>query len=198
MTKQRVLFRGIAVCLSHFSYYCIPSSSLYLSHPLILLLSLLFRTDHVLVGRGRRRCPSAAVCQRKRSAVLLIASTRWWVSYRETLYIKYKLYIAIHEIFKVPCTHQGFLEDQSLTFSIAEVDGALPWKSEWLTRSGFQVEGSELKKIRPNSRVYQRYYLLDAGLQALCWEPSKKESDKARISLASIREVSVQGTEKPF
>ncbi|XP_028284322.1 inactive phospholipase C-like protein 2 isoform X2 [Parambassis ranga] len=51
------------------------------------------------------------------------------------------------------------------------------------------VEGSELKKIRPNSRVYQRYYLLDAGLQALCWEPSKKESDKARICLASIREV---------
>uniref|UniRef100_A0A671Y499 Phosphoinositide phospholipase C n=1 Tax=Sparus aurata TaxID=8175 RepID=A0A671Y499_SPAAU len=51
------------------------------------------------------------------------------------------------------------------------------------------VEGSELKKVRTNSRVYQRYYLLDAGLQALCWEPSKKESDKARISLASIREV---------
>ncbi|KAG7500681.1 inactive phospholipase C 2 [Solea senegalensis] len=51
------------------------------------------------------------------------------------------------------------------------------------------VEGSELKKIRPNSRVYQRYYMLDAGLQALCWEPSKKESDKARISLSSIREV---------
>ncbi|KAA8586004.1 hypothetical protein FQN60_007573, partial [Etheostoma spectabile] len=51
------------------------------------------------------------------------------------------------------------------------------------------VEGIELRKIRTNSRVYQRYYLLDAGLQALCWEPSKKESDKARISLASIREV---------
>lgn len=55
--------------------------------------------------------------------------------------------------------------------------------------SCFQVEGSELKKVRTNSRVYQRYYLLDTGLQALCWEPSKKESDKARISLASIREV---------
>uniref|UniRef100_A0A7N6F9U1 Phosphoinositide phospholipase C n=1 Tax=Anabas testudineus TaxID=64144 RepID=A0A7N6F9U1_ANATE len=51
------------------------------------------------------------------------------------------------------------------------------------------VEGSELKKIRTNSRVYQRYYLLDTGLQALCWEPSKKESDKARIFLASVREV---------
>ncbi|KAM6958877.1 inactive phospholipase C-like protein 2 [Aplochiton taeniatus] len=51
------------------------------------------------------------------------------------------------------------------------------------------VEGSELRKVRSNSRVYQRYYLLDAGLQALSWEPSKKESDKARISVPSIREV---------
>lgn len=54
-----------------------------------------------------------------------------------------------------------------------------------------QVEGSELKKVRPGSRIYQRYYLLDAGLQALCWEPSKKESDKARIRLDCIREVSL-------
>ncbi|XP_072303376.1 inactive phospholipase C-like protein 2 [Eucyclogobius newberryi] len=51
------------------------------------------------------------------------------------------------------------------------------------------VEGSELKKVRPNSRVYNRYFLLDTGLQALCWEPSKKESYKARISLESVREV---------
>lgn len=68
-------------------------------------------------------------------------------------------------------------------------------EDQWVTTSSIsclQVEGSELKKIRTNSRVYQRYYLLDTGLQALCWEPSKKESDKARISLASIREVSDQ------
>lgn len=155
--------------------------------------------DHVLVGRRRRLCPSAAVCQRKRSAVLLIASTRWWVSYRESLYIKYKLYIAVHEIFKVVSMHQGFRVDQSLTFqhSWSRLSSTLK-VSEWLTISGFQVEGSELKKIRPNSRVYQRYYLLDAGLQALCWEPSKKESDKARISLSSIREVSVQEKGKTF
>ncbi|XP_044026993.1 inactive phospholipase C-like protein 2 isoform X2 [Siniperca chuatsi] len=95
---------------------------------------------HVLVGRGRRQCPSVAACQRRRLAVLQTVSTPWWVSHSVTLYIKY-------------------------------------------------VEGSELKKIRTNSRVYQRYYLLDTGLQALCWEPSKKESDKARISLASIREI---------
>ncbi|XP_062302202.1 inactive phospholipase C-like protein 2 [Osmerus eperlanus] len=51
------------------------------------------------------------------------------------------------------------------------------------------VEGSELRKVRSNSRVYQRYFLLEAGLQALRWEPSKKESDKACIPVPSIREV---------
>uniref|UniRef100_A0A4W5M2Q8 Phosphoinositide phospholipase C n=1 Tax=Hucho hucho TaxID=62062 RepID=A0A4W5M2Q8_9TELE len=51
------------------------------------------------------------------------------------------------------------------------------------------VRGTELRKVRSNSRVYQRYYLLESGLQALRWEPSKKESDKARIAVSSIREV---------
>lgn len=51
------------------------------------------------------------------------------------------------------------------------------------------VEGTELKKVRPSSRIYHRYFLLDSGLTALCWEPSKKESDKARISLDTVREV---------
>ncbi|KAL0961839.1 hypothetical protein UPYG_G00332340 [Umbra pygmaea] len=51
------------------------------------------------------------------------------------------------------------------------------------------VEGTELRKVRSSSRVYQRYYLLESGLQALRWEPSKKESDKARIAIPSIKEV---------
>ncbi|XP_021428249.2 inactive phospholipase C-like protein 2 isoform X1 [Oncorhynchus mykiss] len=51
------------------------------------------------------------------------------------------------------------------------------------------VRGTELRKVRSNSRVYQRYYLLESSLQALRWEPSKKESDKARIAVSSIREV---------
>nr|XP_046183023.1 inactive phospholipase C-like protein 2 [Oncorhynchus gorbuscha] len=51
------------------------------------------------------------------------------------------------------------------------------------------VRGTELRKVRSNSRVYQRYYLLESSLQALRWEPSKKESDKARIAVPSIREV---------
>lgn len=52
------------------------------------------------------------------------------------------------------------------------------------------MEGTEFRKVRSNSRVYQRYYLLESDLQALRWEPSKKESDKARIAVSSVREVS--------
>ncbi|XP_077086038.1 inactive phospholipase C-like protein 2 [Siphateles boraxobius] len=51
------------------------------------------------------------------------------------------------------------------------------------------VDGSELRKVRSNSRVYQRYFLLDADMQSLRWEPSKKESDKAKIDIKSIKEV---------
>lgn len=51
------------------------------------------------------------------------------------------------------------------------------------------VEGTELKKVRSNSRVYHRYFLLDADMQSLRWEPSKKESDKAKIDVKSIKEV---------
>lgn len=96
--------------------------------------------------------------------------------------------------------HQELLLDyRLLSLSSPPVEFVQELKSELLSEScpfGFQVEGSELKKIRTNSRVYQRYYLLDTGLQALCWEPSKKESDKARISLDSIREVGVASKSK--
>ncbi|XP_059331849.1 inactive phospholipase C-like protein 2 isoform X1 [Ammospiza nelsoni] len=51
------------------------------------------------------------------------------------------------------------------------------------------VEGSELKKVRSNSRVYHRYFLLDADMQSLRWEPSKKDSEKAKIDIKSIKEV---------
>lgn len=78
-----------------------PSPPLHLHRPFMLPSSLLIRMDPVLVGRGRRQCPSAAACQRRRSAVLQTVSTPWWVSYSVTLYIKYTLYIPVHEILNV-------------------------------------------------------------------------------------------------
>ncbi|XP_032806858.2 inactive phospholipase C-like protein 2 isoform X1 [Petromyzon marinus] len=50
-------------------------------------------------------------------------------------------------------------------------------------------EGSELKKVRSNSRIYQRLFLLESDLQHLRWEPSKKDLDKARLEVRSIKEV---------
>ncbi|KAF7216245.1 inactive phospholipase C-like protein 1 [Nothobranchius furzeri] len=53
----------------------------------------------------------------------------------------------------------------------------------------FMQGGCELKKIRPNSRVYCRFYTLDTDLSCLHWEPSKKDADRARLDVFSIREV---------
>lgn len=49
--------------------------------------------------------------------------------------------------------------------------------------------GCELKKIRPNSRVYCRFYTLDLDHSCLRWEPSKKDGDRAKLDISSIREV---------
>lgn len=53
----------------------------------------------------------------------------------------------------------------------------------------FMQGGCELKKVRPNSRVYCRFYTLDPDLSYLRWEPSKKDGDRARLDVSSIREV---------
>ncbi|XP_054642537.1 inactive phospholipase C-like protein 1 [Dunckerocampus dactyliophorus] len=53
----------------------------------------------------------------------------------------------------------------------------------------FMQGGCELKKVRPNSRVYCRFYTLEADLSCLRWEPSKKDGEKARLDVCSIREV---------
>uniref|UniRef100_A0A673AR34 Phosphoinositide phospholipase C n=1 Tax=Sphaeramia orbicularis TaxID=375764 RepID=A0A673AR34_9TELE len=53
----------------------------------------------------------------------------------------------------------------------------------------FMQGGCELKKIRPNSRVYCRFYTLESDLSCLRWEPSKKDGDRARLDVSSIREV---------
>ena len=44
----------------------------------------------------------------------------------------------------------------------------------------FMQNGSELMKIRSNSRQYQRFFYLDEDLSSLRWRPSSKKPDKAR------------------
>uniref|UniRef100_A0A4W4GSW2 Phosphoinositide phospholipase C n=1 Tax=Electrophorus electricus TaxID=8005 RepID=A0A4W4GSW2_ELEEL len=53
----------------------------------------------------------------------------------------------------------------------------------------FMQGGCELKKVRPNSRVYCRFYTLDAEQGCLRWEPSKKDTERARLDISAVREV---------
>ncbi|XP_034286042.1 inactive phospholipase C-like protein 1 isoform X1 [Pantherophis guttatus] len=53
----------------------------------------------------------------------------------------------------------------------------------------FMQAGCELKKVRQNSRIYNRFFTLDPDLQALRWEPSKKDSEKAKLDISAIKEI---------
>ncbi|KAG9477488.1 hypothetical protein GDO78_002729 [Eleutherodactylus coqui] len=53
----------------------------------------------------------------------------------------------------------------------------------------FMQGGCELKKVRPNSRIYSRFFTLDTDLQALRWEPSKKDPEKAKLDISAIKEI---------
>uniref|UniRef100_H2Z2T5 Phosphoinositide phospholipase C n=1 Tax=Ciona savignyi TaxID=51511 RepID=H2Z2T5_CIOSA len=46
--------------------------------------------------------------------------------------------------------------------------------------------GHQFVKMRSNSRVYNRLYWLDDANNCLRWEPSKKDSGKARIEISSV------------
>ncbi|KAJ1187393.1 hypothetical protein NDU88_004169 [Pleurodeles waltl] len=54
---------------------------------------------------------------------------------------------------------------------------------------GFMQGGCELKKVRSNSRIYSRFFTLDSDIQALRWEPSKKDPDKAKLDISAIKEI---------
>lgn len=53
----------------------------------------------------------------------------------------------------------------------------------------FMQNGSELMKIRSNSRQYQRFFFLDEDLSSLRWRPSSKKPDKARILIETVKEI---------
>nr|XP_034992649.1 inactive phospholipase C-like protein 1 isoform X1 [Zootoca vivipara] len=53
----------------------------------------------------------------------------------------------------------------------------------------FMQAGCELKKVRPNSRIYNRFFTLDTDSQVLRWEPSKKDPDKAILEISAVKEV---------
>lgn len=55
----------------------------------------------------------------------------------------------------------------------------------------FMITGSSLLKVRASSRQYRRYFTLEEDLSAIKWVPSSKKSNKARLSIRSIREIRI-------
>ncbi|KAK2188258.1 hypothetical protein NP493_138g02029 [Ridgeia piscesae] len=55
----------------------------------------------------------------------------------------------------------------------------------------YMQSGSELVKVRSNSRQYHRLFTIDKELTEIRWQPSSKKPHKARIPIDQIKEVRV-------
>ncbi|KAI1902480.1 hypothetical protein AGOR_G00045200 [Albula goreensis] len=83
-------------------------------------------------------------------------------------------------------TRQRRERKKTVSFSSMPADRKISGVSDCIAA---MVEGCELRKVRSNARVYHRYFMLDSDMRAIRWEPSKKESGKARMDISAIREV---------
>uniref|UniRef100_A0A4W2F4Z9 Phosphoinositide phospholipase C n=1 Tax=Bos indicus x Bos taurus TaxID=30522 RepID=A0A4W2F4Z9_BOBOX len=75
---------------------------------------------------------------------------------------------------------------KTVSFSSMPSEKKISSASDCIT---FMQAGCELKKVRPNSRIYNRFFTLDTDLQALRWEPSKKDLEKAKLDISAIKEI---------
>ncbi|CAL1548204.1 unnamed protein product [Lymnaea stagnalis] len=53
----------------------------------------------------------------------------------------------------------------------------------------YMQNGSELIKVRSNSRQYHRFFSLSNDVTEIRWQPTSKKPHKARIAVSSIKEV---------
>ncbi|XP_064601802.1 inactive phospholipase C-like protein 2 [Liolophura sinensis] len=58
----------------------------------------------------------------------------------------------------------------------------------------YMQNGSDLVKVRSNSRQYHRLFTLNNDLTEIRWHPTSKKPHKARISISSIKEVRIGKT----
>ncbi|KAK6191256.1 hypothetical protein SNE40_002991 [Patella caerulea] len=53
----------------------------------------------------------------------------------------------------------------------------------------YMQNGSELIKVRSNSRQYHRFFSLSNDMTEIRWQPTNKKPHKAKIGVASVKEV---------
>ncbi len=89
-------------------------------------------------------------------------------------------------LFLQDCSKQRQARKKTVSFSSMPSDRKMNSTAACMA---FMMEGCEMKKVRSNSRMYNRYFLLDPDMRWLRWEPSKKDSEKAKLEIKSIKEV---------
>nr|CAB3264930.1 inactive phospholipase C-like protein 1 [Phallusia mammillata] len=78
------------------------------------------------------------------------------------------------------------LRKKTVSFSRLPSEASVKNSADCIT---LMQTGHQFVKMRSNARVYNRLYWLDEVNNCLRWEPSKKDSGKARIDVSAIREV---------
>uniref|UniRef100_UPI00398F314F inactive phospholipase C-like protein 1 n=1 Tax=Pristiophorus japonicus TaxID=55135 RepID=UPI00398F314F len=85
-------------------------------------------------------------------------------------------------------TRQKQEQKKTVSFSSMPSERKISSASDCIS---FMQAGCELKKVRSNTRIYSRFFTLDLDLKALRWEPSKKDPEKAKLDVSSLKEVRV-------
>lgn len=85
-----------------------------------------------------------------------------------------------------PANQKGGGRKKTVSFSSMPSEKKVSSASDCIS---FMQAGCELKKVRPNSRIYNRFFTLDTDLLALRWEPSKKDLEKAKLDISAVKEI---------
>ncbi|XP_076818482.1 inactive phospholipase C-like protein 1 isoform X1 [Clavelina lepadiformis] len=81
---------------------------------------------------------------------------------------------------------RGSLHKKTVSFSSLPSESCVKNASDCVS---LMQAGHQFVKMRSNSRVYNRFYWLNENMSCLHWEPTKKDSGKARIDVTNIREI---------
>ncbi|XP_077175454.1 inactive phospholipase C-like protein 1 isoform X2 [Paroedura picta] len=87
---------------------------------------------------------------------------------------------------KVDPSNQKCGSKKTVSFSSMPSEKKISSASDCIS---FMQAGCELKKVRPSARIYNRFFTLDPDLQALRWEPSKKDFEKAKLDISAVKEI---------
>ncbi|KAH3894174.1 hypothetical protein DPMN_018331, partial [Dreissena polymorpha] len=83
-------------------------------------------------------------------------------------------------------SRRGHSRKKTVSFSSMPTERKIATAQDCLS---YMQQGSELVKVRSNSRQYHRIFSLNSDMTEVRWQPTSKKPHKARIPVVSIKEV---------